>query len=109
MPRRTGVSGRLENSVCRSTHLNAEGVWAICSEHFDTHAPSPAIGRGVGQASAIYAEGLSFDPDGKPYPEHANIIGWLEVAGMADNQLKHAWMAQAQRISLRFGYRVRPN
>jgi hypothetical protein len=106
-PRRSAV-GRLEVSVLRSTGLTEEKIWSICQAHFDVHSPKPEIGRGVGRASVVYAENLEFDPDGKPYPEHANIVGWHEEAGKPDNELKHFWMDKAQRMASHFTYKPRP-
>jgi hypothetical protein len=110
MPRRRDKEskGRLETSVCRSTNLAEARVWAICSEFFDKYARKPAIGRGVGPANAVYAVGLSFDADGKPYPEHANIIGWHDSSDRPDSELKHFWMDQAQRMAPHFSYLPRP-
>lgn len=110
MPRRGGkaTKGRLETSVCRSTNLAEARVWEICSEHFDRHARKPAIGRGVGPASVVYEVGLGFDADGKPYPEHANIIGWRDSADRPDTELKHFWMDQAQKMAPRFSFIPRP-
>ncbi len=107
MPRRKHKNERLEVSVCRSSELTAAQVWIICSDYFDVRAPSPAIGRGVGPATAVIAEKLLFDADGKPYPEHANIIGWHDAADKPDNELKHFWMAQAERIAKQFSYMPR--
>ena len=100
-------NGRLETSVCRSTALTEAQVWAICSHHFDVHAPKPAIGRGEGAASTVLAEDLSFDADGVPYREHANIIGWHDDPGKPANELKHFWMDKAQRIAAKFLYKPR--
>ena len=104
MPRRNLQTKRLETSVCRSSRLTEAQVWEICSAHFDVHARKPSIGRGVGPAAAIFAEKLAFDADGKPYPEHANIIGWHDEAEKPDNELKHFWMDQAQRMAKKFLY-----
>ena len=104
IPRRNPVNRRLETSVCRSSKLTETQVWAICAAYFDVGALRPAIGRGVGPAAAVFAEMLGFDPDGIPYPEHANIIGWHDAADKPDNELKHFWMDQAQRIAKRFSY-----
>ena len=110
MPRRRGKApkGRLETSVCRSTNLAEARVWEICSEHFDKHARKPAIGRGVGPASVVYEVGLGFDADSKPYPEHANIIGWHDSIDRPDAELKHYWMDQAQKMAPMFSYIPRP-
>ena len=110
MPRRKPKTSRLERSVCRSSELSEQALWTLCTEHFDAHSKKPAIGRGVGRASAVYSEGLSFDADGKPYPEHANIVGWHDQAGTPDRELKNQWMDRAQRIAASFTYvpRSRP-
>lgn len=97
----------METSVCRSTALSEAEIWAICSRHFDARAPRPAIGRGVGPASAVFAEQLWFDADGNPYPEHANIIGWHDDPGKPRSELKHFWMDKAQRIAAKFSYKPR--
>jgi hypothetical protein len=108
IPRRNQCkNGRLETSVCRSNGLTEAQIWLICSRYFDVSAPKPATGRGVGPASAVFAEELSFDADGIPYPEHANIIGWHDVPGKPDNELKHFWMDKAQRIAAKFLYQPR--
>ncbi len=106
MPRRNkNRNGRLETSVCRSDALSDTQVWAICSTHFDVFvAPMRAIGRGVGPASAVFEVGLGFDADGKPYPEHANIIGWYDSLGKPNDELKHFWMSKAQMMAPSFKY-----
>jgi len=107
MPRRNPESQRLEVSVCRSSGLREEQVWAICSSHFDPKAPKPTIGRGVGPASVVYVQNLDFDADGKPYPEHANIIVWHDEGGRPDSELKHFWIDQAQKMAPHFSYMPR--
>jgi len=107
MPRRKHKNERLEVSVCRSSTLTEAQVWTICSTYFDVHAPKPAIGRGVGPAAAVFAEELAFDADGIPHPEHANIIGWHDAVDKPDDELKHFWMAKAQRLAKQFLYMPR--
>ncbi|MGH8607628.1 MAG: hypothetical protein ACREX9_09450 [Gammaproteobacteria bacterium] len=106
MPRRKDrkKNARLETSVYRSQSLSDKQVWKICAAHFDPFAPKPAIGRGVGPAAAVFDVGLGFDADGKPYPGHANIIGWYDSIDTPDNELKHFWMDKAQKIAPRFTY-----
>lgn len=106
IPRRSGKNRRLELSVCRSTELSEAQVWDICARFFDPRT-QPAIGRGVGPASAAYSEALGFDADGEPYPEHANVVGWHEEPGKPDSELKHYWMAQSQRMAAKFAYKPR--
>lgn len=104
MPRRNKDSGRLETSVCRSETLSDIQVWVICSAYFDTLAPRPAIGRGVGTARIVFDVNLGFDADGKPYPEHANIVGWDDSIDKPDNELKHFWIDKAQKMAPSFKY-----
>lgn len=106
MPRRKNRNKkeRLETSVCRSQNLSDTQVWEICAAHFDLVAPKPAIGRGVGPAAAVFDVDLGFDADGKPYLEHANIIGWYDSIDTPDDELKHFWMDKAQKIAPRFTY-----
>ena len=107
MPRRNPHTKRLETSVCRSSSLDEAALWSICSQHFDAHSRTAAIGRGVGPASAVYAESLSFDADGVPYAEHANVVGWDEHAGKPDHEFKNSWMNKAQRIAKAFKFSAR--
>ena len=105
IPRRNrNKDGRLETSVCRSQALSESQIWAICSAHFDVHAPKPAIGRGMGPARVVFDVNLGFDADGKPYPEHASIIGWDDFVDKPDDELKHFWMDKAQRMAPSFKY-----
>lgn len=106
MPRRKNKQkdGRLETSVCRAQALSDSQVWEICSAHFDVYAPNPAIGRGMGPARVVFDVNLGFDADGKPYPEHANIIGWDDLVDKPDDELKHFWMDKAQRMAPSFKY-----
>lgn len=108
MPRRNkDKNGRLETSVCRSAALSEAQIWAICSRYFDVRSRRPAIGRGVGPASTVFAEELSFEADDIPYPEHANIIGWRDDPSKPASELKHFWMDKAQRIAAKFSYTPR--
>ena len=106
MPRRKNKKKdeRLEASVCRAQALSNSQVWAICSAHFDVKAPNPAIGRGMGPACVVFDVNLGFDADGKPYPEHASIIGWDDSVDKPDEELKHFWMDKAQRMAPSFKY-----
>ena len=105
IPRRNkNRDGRLETSVCRSQTLSDSQIWAICSAHFDIHAPIPAIGRGTGPARVVFDVHLGFDADGKPYAEHANIIGWDDFVDKPDAELKHFWMDKAQKMAPSFKY-----
>ena len=104
MPRRKNKNERLETSVCRAQALSDSQVWAICAAHFDVYAPKPAIGRGMGPARVVIDVNLGFDADGKPYPEHASIIGWDDSVDKPDYELKHFWMDKAQRMAPSFKY-----
>jgi hypothetical protein len=109
MPRRHAATGRLEVSVCRSGQLSPDAVWAICAKHLDPHVPKPAVGRGVGPGGAVADAGLGLDCNGVPYAEHADVVGWHEVPGVPDDQLKSFWKATAQQIAPAFSYVPRPD
>jgi hypothetical protein len=102
MPRRNPRTDRLEVSVCRSSGLSEQQVWAICTEHFDTHAAFPAIGRGVGPASAVYAESLGFDAGRRPLSGTREHHRMARGAGKPDNELKSYWIYHAQRMASKF-------
>jgi hypothetical protein len=106
MPRR--FNGRLETSVCRAFGLEPAEFWELCEEHYDSKAPTPAIGHGVAAASAITIEGLSFDVDRDPHPWHANIVGWPDPAEVPLDERKHFSMSVAQRIAKSFKFQPRP-
>jgi len=68
---------RLELSVYRTTALLPAQIWEICNRFVDNHsAHRLAKARGFCRAEIPIREGLSFDPDGEPHPQHANIVGW---------------------------------
>ena len=106
MPRR--FNGRLETSICRTVGLGSAQFWKLCEEHYDSKAPTPAVGHGVGVASAVTVEGLSFDVDRDPHPWHANIIGWPDPADVPIDERKHFSMSVAQKIAKKFKFQPRP-
>ncbi|GAB6276719.1 MAG: hypothetical protein SAMD01599839_12590 [Rectinema sp.] len=108
LPMRNKQTGRLETSVCRSGELTGDELWTLCSQYFDVKPDKIAIGVGTAQASAIYKEGLNFDPNGQPFTQHADIIGWDDPAGIPDDEKKHFWMDKAQRIAPHFKFYHRP-
>ena len=88
--------------------MTDEAIWAICARHFDPHiAPKMATGRCDARAHVVYDAGLKFDPDGVPYPEHANVIGWHDHPTDPDEKLKHFWMNQQQRMAPYFAFKPR--
>jgi len=109
MPSRNKRTGRLETSICRSGTLENVELWAICSEHFDTHAQNPAIGEGTAKANVVFTEGLAFDANGIPFPLHADIIGWKDEGSLPDEEKKNHWMDKAQRMAPQFKYTSRPS
>jgi hypothetical protein len=109
LPRQNKETGRIETSVCRSSELTEFEIWDICRYHFDTHAPKPAVGVGIGKASVVYQEGLSFDPNGVPYPQHADIVGWAGDPSIPEDERKHFWMAKAKNMATNFRFFLRPS
>jgi len=108
LPRRNKSTGRLETSVCRSKTLTEKEVWAICTNYFDTYSQAPAIGEGIAKASVVYAAGLNFDPNGKPFSQHADIVGWYDDPRLPDDEAKHFLMDKAQKMAPHFKYSPRP-
>lgn len=109
MPRRNKKTKQLETSVCRTDTISDSELWTICSIYFDRPAPVPAIGSGTAKARVVYAERLEFDPNGIPYPQHANIIGWNDEQALPDDEKKNLWMDKAQRMAPHFKFRSRPS
>ena len=109
LPSPNKSTGRLETSICRSGTLEDEELWAICTNFFDSCSQNPAIGKGTAKASVVIAEGLNFDPNGVPFPQHADIIGWNDEAGLPYEEKKNIWMDQAQRMAPHFKFKYRPN
>ncbi len=72
MPPRT-----LRMSVCRSEGLDEAELWQIADEFIGT-AEKPVIARADLEAGEYFSRRLSFDPDGMPYPRHADVIGWSD-------------------------------
>jgi hypothetical protein len=100
--------GRMETSVCRSGGLPDAELWAICTAHFDAFVPLPAIGRGVARASIVMDAGLQIDPDGIPYREHANIVGWDILPRGTNEPIKNVWLDRAKAMAQHFRYEPRP-
>ena len=83
-------------------------LWAICNTYIDAVADKPSIGVGTATASVVYAEGLGFDPNGVPFPQHADIIGWSDDPRTPDDEKKNIWMDKAQKMAPHFKYSPRP-
>ncbi|MGO8693289.1 MAG: hypothetical protein ACLQMF_06390 [Rectinemataceae bacterium] len=88
--------------------LEDEELWAICNTYIDAVADKPSIGVGTATASVVYAEGLGFDPNGVPFPQHADIIGWSDDPRTPDDEKKNIWMDKAQKMAPHFKYSPRP-
>jgi hypothetical protein len=106
MPRR--FESRLETSVYRTGKLAEPEVWSICKTYYEDLAQLTAKGRGDGSAQGVLNAGLSFDPNGRPHPRHADIIGWHDIPDTPDNSLKHHWMSAARKFAADFVFKPRP-
>ena len=107
LPRPARATGRLETSVCRSSGLSEPELWSLCTTYFDPNAPKPAIGHGVGAAYTVMVVGLQLDPDGVPYPQHANIVGWELLPGATGGSGKDVRVHAAKEMARRFVFRSR--
>ncbi|MBL8344912.1 MAG: hypothetical protein JNN03_05690 [Rubrivivax sp.] len=61
-----------ELSVARTQGMTDAQIRQIALEH----VPMPAKGYATIQAALVLQEGLTFDPNGTPYPQHADVVGW---------------------------------
>jgi hypothetical protein len=61
-----------ELSVARTQGMSDEEIRQIAVEH----VPPPVKGYATVQAALVLQLGLTFDPNGDPYPQHADVIGW---------------------------------
>ena len=109
IPQRNAGTGRLETSICRSSDVRPEELWAICLQYIDAPPTRKAIGAGVAEAHIVHEVGLGFDPNGKPFAQHADIVGWYDEPNTPDAELKHNWMDKAQRMAPNFKYSPRPS
>jgi hypothetical protein len=108
-PRRRPSDQRLEASICQTTGVPIDELWAICVQHFDAHQQSPALGRGIGLGQVVLDEGLTFEVNGDPHPCHANILGWPEDPSHDDEKVRHLWMKAALNMAAKFKYEPRPD
>jgi hypothetical protein len=61
-----------ELSVARTHGMSAAQIRQIGIDHVD-----PLVkGHATVDAAAILREGLAFDANGHPYPQHADVVGW---------------------------------
>jgi len=104
VPRRNSTTGRPELSVCWSENLSDAALWAICTQHFDAHAPDPAVGCARGLASSCYEQQLSCEVNGVPYREHTNIVGWKTDGPANEDEEKGVWLRQAQELAACFKF-----
>jgi hypothetical protein len=74
-------------------------LWTICATHVDKPGASMKA-RGTVTAEAFLDTKLAFDPDGKPHPRHANVVGWPED--------KHARKNLAREIADKMTLELRP-
>ena len=66
---------RLETSVHRTDGLQPFWIWVLGYEYVET--PQRRMrARASGVISMVTAQGLHIDVNGRPYPRHADIIGW---------------------------------
>jgi hypothetical protein len=62
----------VELSVARTQGMSAAQIRQIGIDHVD-----PLVkGHATVDAAAVFREGLAFDPNGNPYAQHADVVGW---------------------------------
>lgn len=62
----------VELSVARVLGMNVEQIRQIGVEHVNPEVK----GHATVEAAMITEQGLAFDPNADPYPQHADVIGW---------------------------------
>lgn len=67
-----------ETSVYRISSLNTTEIWDIGKNFVSEKRNKPLLGRADILTSDVLNTGLNVQPDPKPHPLHANIIGWPE-------------------------------
>jgi hypothetical protein len=85
--------------VYRAEGATSAELWTICATHID-QPEAPMKARGIVEAAAFLDAQLAFEPDGKPHPRHANVIGWPED--------KHARKNLAREIANKMTLQLRP-
>lgn len=91
-------TGRVEYSVYRADGATDQELWRICADHVEPFTKKPAKARATCTAGVYAKEELLFDPDGKPHPRHANVIGWPE--GMRKDELKSIQLRVSAEMEL---------
>ncbi|MBE7418097.1 MAG: hypothetical protein HS128_10160 [Ideonella sp.] len=61
----------MELSVARTLGMNDAQI-----RQLGQYAPAPPKGYATVEAAVVLQEGLAFDANGEPYPQHADVIGW---------------------------------
>lgn len=67
-----------ETSVYRIASLDTTEIWNIGKNFVSKKRERPLLGRADILTSDVLAVRLNVQPDPKPHPLHANIIGWPE-------------------------------
>src|SRR5436309_10095220 len=83
MPMLNRQKARWETSVHRTDGLQDDKIWLLGYQYVES--PERRIrARGAGFVSLVTGQGCQLDVNGRPYPRHADIIGW---PGAKDEQL----------------------
>ena len=94
LPLNNKKRARWETSTHRTDGLSQLDVWRLGYRFVENVANNRRIkARGSGSVATVLAQALQFDVNGRPYPRHADIIGWPDD--------KHARMMQATQIANR--------
>jgi len=102
LPLQNDETGRWETSIYRIDGLAAARIWTLGYTYLENVAENRHIkARASGLVSIVTGQGLQFDVNGRPYPRHADIIGW-------PNGDKHARMMAAARIANELTLQIDP-
>ncbi len=79
--RYNGVKTRWETSTHRTDGLPTARVWAVGYRYVEKLTQNRRIkARAIGIAHFVTDAHLNWDVNGRPYPRHADIIGWSDTA-----------------------------
>ena len=75
LPKYNEQKNRWETSSHRTGGLRSEQIWLFGYLYVESEGRHIRA-RGIGVVSSVTDLGFGFEVNGKPYPRHADIIGW---------------------------------
>jgi hypothetical protein len=90
--------------------MDSQRAWSICHDYFENSLHGELVaGRAENSAQSYVQQGLSFDANGRPYVEHADVVGWHEESGLEYDALKSFWKDACRELAKQSRFVRRPN